>query len=1099
MQPMQRALCPVLIGREKELSELEDALLAANRGEGQVVVLAGDAGMGKTRLATELQRRARRLSMSVLWGGCSEAELALPYLPFLEAIGNFLAGADIEDLRTRLGPVRRELAHLFPQLEPEGVAPDVDSTQGRLRLYEAVLALLMLAAREQGLLLLIEDLHWADASTRELLDYLTRRLRNARIMVLATYRSDEMHRKHPLLPLVQGWKRGSSASVVQLEPLSSAKLAEMVVAIFDLGDEGVADDTREFLHQRTEGNPFVLEEMLKASLDRGDIFRNEEGWTRKSLDEFRLPDSVRETILLRLDRLTPLEVEVLRAAAVLGAGISFESLLAISGRSQAEVRSAVETCVMQQLLVDDPRHPRVGYGFRHALTREAIYDDIITPVKEGLHGLAADHLRAVGGGPLEVSRHLLLAGRSVEAVPLCLAAAERAESEYAHADAAALYERVLPYLVEHEEVRADVLCRLGTAYWGAGHSSAAHGFLKNGISLLEQLDDLPHVAHFRLVLGRCAWEMGRSDEALQAYEQARHELEPFGPSRDLALACVRLAGCQAQDLNATGAIEWSRKAIEIAELVGSEEARVQALNYLAGGLLESGSVEDGLATFDHGFREAMRLDLYSVAVVMLNNLTVGRCELFLASSALDSLNLLDAIPDSPTKSIVGSHVEGMAAYAVGDLARAARAWERESTVAREVGQTRAEVRGRKGRADCLFGMGRDDEALAIRPALDELSGVDDRIWVTRDRLRHSLARDDLVGVEDLAELVFEVSPSLAAANRSSLAAWCMWAFLATGNVESASRASQIGIGDGINVPPATRGLLDAGIASLAGDIAGAAGHLRESLRLLDAADYHLDACPVRRRLASLLLEQDDVEGAVAELQIVLKVASRLGMVVEARLAAEELRRLGTAVPEDAVAPAAAAGATGERYVTVLFMDVRGYTALTREEPPAEVADAVATLQRWAAREVSQHHGLVDKFAGDAVMATFNVSGAHVDHAQHALACALAIRDKAGALGLPMGAGIATGPAVVGALKEGANVSVIGEATNLASRLQGQAGPGEILLSMESHRRVVDWLTSHGYVAEGGPLELKGFAQPVDAWRLGAGRSAGASATRGETT
>jgi adenylate cyclase len=211
------------------------------------------------------------------------------------------------------------------------------------------------------------------------------------------------------------------------------------------------------------------------------------------------------------------------------------------------------------------------------------------------------------------------------------------------------------------------------------------------------------------------------------------------------------------------------------------------------------------------------------------------------------------------------------------------------------------------------------------------------------------------------------------------------------------------------------------------------------------------------------------------------------MEVERRLAAEELRTLGVPEVEVAAAPTAGAGPTGERYVTVLFMDVRGYTALTRARPPAEISDAVATLQRRAAGEVAKHQGMVDKFIGDAVMATFNVSGAHVDHAQHALACALAIRDKAAALGLPMGAGIATGPAVVGALTEGANVSVIGEVTNLASRLQAKAGPGEILLSEETHRRVSDWLGSHGYVARSGSLELKGFDKPVDAWWLAESR------------
>jgi predicted ATPase len=147
---MERVLCPILIGRDEELSKLEDALLSANRGEGQVVLLAGDAGMGKTRLASELGQRAARLGMTVVFGGCSEAELALTYLPFLEAVGNHLAASDLETVRERLGPVRRELAHLFPQLEPEAVPPDIESTQGRLRLFEAMLALLGIPAPGDG-------------------------------------------------------------------------------------------------------------------------------------------------------------------------------------------------------------------------------------------------------------------------------------------------------------------------------------------------------------------------------------------------------------------------------------------------------------------------------------------------------------------------------------------------------------------------------------------------------------------------------------------------------------------------------------------------------------------------------------------------------------------------------------------------------------------------------------------------------------------------------------------------------------------------------------------------------------------------------------
>jgi adenylate cyclase len=227
---------------------------------------------------------------------------------------------------------------------------------------------------------------------------------------------------------------------------------------------------------------------------------------------------------------------------------------------------------------------------------------------------------------------------------------------------------------------------------------------------------------------------------------------------------------------------------------------------------------------------------------------------------------------------------------------------------------------------------------------------------------------------------------------------------------------------------------------------------------------------------------------------------------QARLAAELLSELGVSPPSlDPVLgeaasgrPAPAAGDSlqpAERLVTVLFADVRGYSALTRGQAPAEMAERIGTFQRWAGDEIRRHRGLVDKFAGDAVMATFNVSGRSVDHALHALQAAIALQDKAATLGLPIGVGIATGGAVVGALAEGANVSVVGDTTNLASRLQGQAEGDEILLSAETYRRVRDWIAGSGYESTEARLKLKGFKKPVIAQRV---RRRGAAQAGGES-
>lgn len=167
----------------------------------------------------------------------------------------------------------------------------------------------------------------------------------------------------------------------------------------------------------------------------------------------------------------------------------------------------------------------------------------------------------------------------------------------------------------------------------------------------------------------------------------------------------------------------------------------------------------------------------------------------------------------------------------------------------------------------------------------------------------------------------------------------------------------------------------------------------------------------------------------------------------------------------------------------MFADVRGYTPLASATAPEELADRITTLHRWAATEVGRRYGIVDKFAGDAVMATFNAAGTRVDHAVLALEAALALRDKAALMDLPVGIGIAVGPAVVTRSVGDSNLSVLGETTNLASRLENAAAGGEILLSAEAFRRVAGWLEERGLAVEPEELELKGFPGAQPAYRL----------------
>jgi len=224
---------------------------------------------------------------------------------------------------------------------------------------------------------------------------------------------------------------------------------------------------------------------------------------------------------------------------------------------------------------------------------------------------------------------------------------------------------------------------------------------------------------------------------------------------------------------------------------------------------------------------------------------------------------------------------------------------------------------------------------------------------------------------------------------------------------------------------------------------------------------------------------------------VVAYADESGADYEGRAAREQLSRLGVEIahelgpqPESEVE---AARQTAERLVTVMFVDVRGYTAMAGKTAPADLADRISAFYRWAEQEIDRHHGTGTQHAGDAIMATFNVSGVRLDHAQHALGAAIAIRDKAAYAGLPVGIAIAVGPAIVGQFSAKSAPTALGETVNLAARLQAQAAPGEILLSEETYRRTASWLSDAKLPTERALLTLKGFEQGVPAHRIAGDR------------
>ena len=421
-----------LIGRAVELAELEAAMRDAAAGRPSLAFVAGESGVGKSRLVAEFARRSRDEGARVAVGECVElGEEELPYAPIVSVLRSLAREGDA--VLETLGPgVRAELATLLPELGgawPASTEPQRgnETPQGQPRLFEALLTLLEHLGREQPFALVLEDIHWADRSTRAFLVFLGRSLWTERVLVVATYRSDELHRRHPLRPLLAELERDTRARRIELTRLTRDELADLLADIL-----GAPPDAElvERLYARSEGNPLFTEELLAARLDgRG-----------------ALPTTLRDALMVRIERLSEPAQEVLRLLSAARV-VSHDVLADASGLGGAELRRVVREAAEANVIVADSRG---RYQFRHALLREVVHDDLLPGEHAELHLALARALESQVAETGEdalitagIAHHFLSAGCQREALVASVRAADAAERVHAHGEAGALLERAL--------------------------------------------------------------------------------------------------------------------------------------------------------------------------------------------------------------------------------------------------------------------------------------------------------------------------------------------------------------------------------------------------------------------------------------------------------------------------------------------------------------------------------------------------------------------------------------------------------------------------------------------------------------------------------
>ncbi len=584
-----RVSSPVFVGRAAELERLDDAFQRASAGRPSLVLIAGEAGVGKSRLVSEFSASVEVAGGATITGGCLDlGEGGPPYAPFVEALRALARSLDPAAREAAFGPSADELAGLIPDLRREPIgARDDDPSDGSARLgrlFDAVLSVLDRLSRERPLVLVLEDIHWADGSTRHLIRFLERNMRAERLLLLATFRSDDLHRRHPVMPLLGELKRAPGVEHLELRPFSREELVQQLTGILGEAPSAARVDT---LLQRSDGLPFFVEEL---AADPGD-------------GPSKLPGTLRDVLGLRLATISSASLTLVRAAAVDGGRVPHDRLVAASGMDDDTLMRALREVIDARILVpsDGPDGP--AYTFRHALLREAAYDELLPAERVQVHGRLADHL----GGLLDardVTDPSIVADFAFHAyrahdLPRALEGSVRAlralVEAVAYREALAHAERALELwpLVDDARTRAgmdhpELLARAGRLAMAVNRPEHAMAFTQLALAELGPLEDPDRQVPLLAVLQWSAWAAGAYRVSQEAAERAYALGSSSRPTRLKAQVAWMLGVSSWWEGRQVASAALLEEAMTIAEIVDDRALWADAAASLAHTLADAG-------------------------------------------------------------------------------------------------------------------------------------------------------------------------------------------------------------------------------------------------------------------------------------------------------------------------------------------------------------------------------------------------------------------------------------------------------------------------------------------------------------------------------
>ena len=596
---MLQAPVSKLVGRDMEFGRLTRVLDQAAAEEPMVALVSGDAGMGKTRLVAELATVAAARGFMVLSGRCAELGDSVPYLPLADALHSAATAtpalADAIAARPVLGLLLPDRgATQMPGSEAPGMAQQ--------QLFGAVLGMLAELAGKTPVLLVLEDMHWADRSTRDLLTFLSRVLHRERVAVIATYRTDDLHRGHPLRAVAAELLRLPSVSAVEVGPLRDEAMAEHLAALAQYPLEAAA---LEAIIRRAEGNTYYAEELLAASACGSD-----------------LPAGLAELLLARLQRLSLAGQQVVHAAAVAGRRVEDDLVRQACGLEEPEYEQAVREAVANQLLVPDGEE---GYAFRHALLREAAYADLLPGERTRLHARLAEllsdevRLSSVPGTAAELAHHSLASHDIPGAFSASVRAGQEADRLAAPAEAHRHFDQALALWDRVTDPEKLAGMQRGWLAFESATSAAASGDLHRAVQQLHWMLAYITTAEDPVLVSRAnerlAYYLLDIDQHAAAVAAARAAIdalpeEPPRWERARSLATYAQTLLHADDLSP--AQTWALAARDAARAAGAQSPEADALVTL--GQLEerSGRIPEAIELFTQAHRQAQEAGVLGV-------------------------------------------------------------------------------------------------------------------------------------------------------------------------------------------------------------------------------------------------------------------------------------------------------------------------------------------------------------------------------------------------------------------------------------------------------------------------------------------------------